>query len=392
MPFAGRCHSIIVAMVLLLGAACGAPGPHDIPADSTQAIVADEVTCTACEISADTIVAIAGSLEAPFTQSTRLAYLPGGHGYAAGPLADPGVVALFDTAGHYRRSIFRAGGGPGELNQAHLLVGEAGGRVDAIDYDGRVVRFDPATDTTYDYRLPTRLLPTVVVLGPRNRLLAFSLNPLYATGMLLDSAFQPVGTFGDSGWANRQGEVAITPARLESRIGGGNDRYFVQAANRYLLRVRLWDSLGAPVADLVRDAPWFPPYDEQAYQDSAAYFPSQVRPRPDVIGTWIDEEGMIWIAVRVADANWKQLDPVVPGQSLMTISSSGVPVPPDREWDRFLDTVIEVIDPRSRRVVARTRFDEVFYRMIAPGILGAMGEDANGEVLLSAIKVRLRRR
>ena len=377
--------------IALVIAACGSPDLKPLAADSTQVTISDEPTCNACEITADTVVAITGSLEAPFSRRTRLAHLARSGEYAAAPLADDGTVALFDSAGRYLKSILRRGEGPGELVGIRHLLGDDAGRIIAIDYDGRVVRYDPGTDTTHDYRLPTRLLPTEFAVGPHHQFLAFSMSPLNPTGVMLDSTFRAVGSFGDSGWRDSQGQITTSPARLESRLGGGNGRYFVQATNRYELRVRLWDSLGAPVADFLRDAAWFPPYDEQTYQDSAAYVPSQVRPLPRVIGAWMDVEGLVWIAASVADANWKQVDPVVPGQTLFTNSPSG-PVPPDRDWNRFLDTVIEVIDPRARRVLARTRLDAVFYRMITPGMLGAIGEDPDGEVVLSAISIGLVRR
>jgi hypothetical protein len=81
-----------------------------------------------------------------------------------------------------------------------------------------------------------------------------------------------------------------------------------------------------------------------------------VRPDPRTIAAWQSEEGLLWVLVRVADAEWEPRKP------------PAVEAPPSVEESRkAADWVLAVIDPAKGVQLAAVQFDS--------GVLKGFGDD-----------------
>jgi hypothetical protein len=58
------------------------------------------------------------------------------------------------------------------------------------------------------------------------------------------------------------------------------------------------------------------------------------------------------------------------------------------ERSRFFDTMIEVIDVKTRKVIATRRFDEHLY-FVGPGVVRTMRESDDGTMRFTLSKLRL---
>lgn len=85
-----------------------------------------------------------------------------------------------------------------------------------------------------------------------------------------------------------------------------------------------------------------------------------------VIGTRgagpVDAHGRIWTAVLVPDPRWRAAEAAPPsgreGRAARALPAS--------EWGKYLDTILEVIDPATARVIVSQRF---------PGVMGGFTRD-----------------
>jgi len=64
-------------------------------------------------------------------------------------------------------------------------------------------------------------------------------------------------------------------------------------------------------------------------------------------------------------------------------------------WGRYsdlFDGVVEVIDLRTRQVVVRQRFDQVFMGFTSPGVVVGVGEGSGGDLWLDVYELRMKGR
>ena len=70
-----------------------------------------------------------------------------------------------------------------------------------------------------------------------------------------------------------------------------------------------------------------------------------------MVDLFSDSTGLLWVAIHVADDRWREAMSVVRGMYGRRTTGVGDPV-------KYVDTIIEVIDPRDNRLVTTQRFDE----------------------------------
>lgn len=242
------------------------------------------------------------------------------------------LVAVYDSAGRYVKSVGSEGPGPGEFRAPRVSAGP-------LD---RVWIFDPANFRT------TELLPDLTL----GRSFPFSGGgirhaiPLDSSHVLVSGGIpdapgglrRPVHVLTADGEVVRSfGEFANTPYRSTPAIAldprGG---VWTLAPNEY--RLVRWSMSGSILEVLHRDAPWFEDWTQGSGAD-----------QPYLLALDADSEGRLWVFGRTVEkdqfpqlGHWQQ-------------------------WNEVHDVVVEVIDPAARRVVARRRFPQAVLLPVPQG-------------------------
>jgi len=128
-----------------------------------------------------------------------------------------------------------------------------------------------------------------------------------------------------------------------------------------------WDSSGRLLRTITREVEWFEPW----FEPPAANAREQAPP-PSPIGVYQDGEGLLWTLVHVADANWR---PLPPGD----VTEGGLTVTTMQQRNRLHDTMVEVIDPESGRLLSSLRLDAYVRGFAGRGIVYSYVEDELGE-------------
>lgn len=132
------------------------------------------------------------------------------------------------------------------------------------------------------------------------------------------------------------------------------------AAQYKSYEVELWES-NTLVRALRREVEWFPPD-----QESHGW---EEKPSPMLAGIAADDS-LLWVFAFTADERWAEAGAT-------------------RDWDRFIDTRIEVIDWRRGRVLASQRFDEPYDNWVEPGLIGRLAVTPTGSTRYMTYRVQL---
>lgn len=168
----------------------------------------------------------------------------------------------------------------------------------------------------------------------------------------------PAGRHSRSFGANTAVRLPRDEVYLERRLARANQPgRFWSVSFAYV--IELWDSSGQRHRTLVRRAEWYEPYE--------GFRPADPRRAPPmgINAIWQDSAGLLWVAVFVPDREWAR--GIGPGPG---------PERPYRiiDYNRFVDTVVEVIDPETGRLVASTRLDQFLSQGDGAYLVGDNGD------------------
>ncbi len=342
-----------VACCLLLGT-LAAP----LNAQDSVVVVTDAPACATCSLVVSALVelgdregpGIVAQLNAPYAPA-RVVRSDDGDYYVSGHLGD-GRLLRFSSDGVFREAIGRRGEGPGEYDLPVLMEGSADDLTILDPLSSRLTTIRGGEVATW--RLPFRSGGFAVLRDGRHVYNAFSSesdrmgHPLH----VYDAATRRItSSFGDEGARGFRMDTGL-PA-LRRRVAAAADgNIWAARGNRY--RIDKWSPDGDHIARIERDAPWFRPWEEWPGVDY------EVRPLPSIVGVRDWGDGLLMVVVRLADANWRPIRP-----TLVPLASHETIEPVQRE--ELYDTVIEILDTRSGKVLARTRVDE--------SVVGLVGRD-----------------
>ena len=112
-------------------------------------------------------------------------------------------------------------------------------------------------------------------------------------------------------------------------------------------RLEHWDTAGARLGAVEPTANWFPRADTAQFERTRA----TDRPAaPRIVAAWTDVSGRLWVVGEVADQHWVR----------------GVAA---TDGDKYYDTIVDVRDPYTGKLLATTRFDNHYASMAEPGVL-----------------------
>jgi len=329
-------------------------------------IISNSPACSTCSIVAHRDVTVTPPETAPsFFSPTQVVIDSRGNHYVADPMGARSI-AVFDRRGAFLATLGKAGGGPGEFQRVEGLLVDAHDSIHVFGVNHTVFNssrvlvrasqdFDGARISRGLGLADGRLLLHGTFASARHRG-----QPLHVT----DGRGRVVRSFGAGGEPYSASASPLLTARALAIADGAS----VWTARRNVYELERWSLDGQLLETIARRPPWHAPWIRWNSR-------TDVEPPPArLMSLWRDRTGLVWTLSRVADAQWKP----VPGRSL----GKEAPFPPAGEIREREDTILEVIDPRSRRLVTSRRFDEAFDHFLPDGRIAELTEDDHGIVIL----------
>lgn len=276
----------------------------------------------------------------------------------------PTSLSVFAADGRYVQSFGRAGAGPGEFRGVGSVAVLPGDSLVVFDWGtARFSLFSP--EYAYLSSGPLPLAPELPSLALHSGQFVF--NSTLASSSTSGQPLHLVNrdgvrerSFGATATGYRPDvPYAMSRAIAEARAGR------LWSALRTEYRIDLINpSTGAIERTIRRDAPWFPSGMRPEPRGN-----EQMAPAPFIFDVREDQSGRLWVLIAVADENWRSaLRPPAAGERHTTVIDE----------QRYRDTVIEVLDPESGRLLASIRLPQHIKQFISDGLVGTVLEDADG--------------
>ncbi len=256
-------------------------------------------------------------------------------------------IHVFDALGRLQRTIGARGGGPGEFvgplmlsrstTDTMYIYDSGASRITALHSGGGPMVHRPSAISGIEQ---------FAVSGDGRIVVNASVTSVDAAGLplhLLDAKTGlPSRSFGAVEAVYRHDFPRVLSRRV---IFADDDHLWSVLPTRYVLE--RWNIRTARVeASLTRRSDSFKPH---WLPEIVAPNPSTA-PAPYIIGSGLDPSGRIWVYSLMPDPNWRRaLGP----KRLM----GGREIYPVTDIDRYYDTLVEIIDPASGRLVASHRVD-----------------------------------
>jgi hypothetical protein len=328
----------------------------DLHAQTVETIVIPpDPVCLECFVQVELVVSLGEEDGEGFLDFPRAAAVSSDHYFIVNSsLASE--IRVFDLDGRFERVLGRAGEGPGEYRVILGLNVSKGDSLHVTDMVNlRRTVLSPDLEVARSHRLPTRpVLRGCLPLEDGGCLLngmVFTNTGKMRLLHRLDVNGKVVRSFSDSVPASiemRAGptatvrtpvlmdETTIIAAHLSDFILEEHDLGLGDPRRLFLLTDRDWRS----------NTPTAPP---------GTY--------PGIMDVRVDDQGRLWLLVRVGDPNWEEVvEQRRPGLGRRAPPKVG-------DLNGYWDSVIEVIDLETRRVLARERLPQYFTQFLESGDL-----------------------
>jgi hypothetical protein len=320
-------------------------------------------TCRTCTITVEQVRVLDGAAVEQVGEPLAVRHLSDGrtiavYGHASGELV------VHEPNGSVR-VVGRRGAGPGEYAFVQFLGG-TGSDIHAFDFTRRR---RTVLDASYNVKrvdaLPAALEARQVVFNANGSMIVNGLLRTRGQAGFILHRFSPDGQLEQS-FSEVSAPDASTSSRVNRRLAPGNAGG-VWAAERSSYRIQHFNAAGNVDVELSRNVAWFPP-------DGRSLVASLTEPpEPSIAGIWQDKDGLLWVISLVADRRWRSAVDAGPIRDRR-------PSVEVYERDLWLDTVIEVFEPRTRTLLASRRFDQALS-------LGIVGDGFAGAYTLSRLGV-----
>ncbi len=259
------------------------------------------------------------------------------------------ALKVYDASGRYETTIGRKGDGPGEFRG---IMGSVVGPADSLFvFDRLAMRmsvFGPdhafGRSSPIDVE-PAGYQPLIASWDPEHFYITADMRtaeligwPVHRVNRMGSRVCSFGSTTGDYSPSDSRGGTRILADTGESGTlwSGVREEYVIERVS----------PCGRGALEIIRrDADWFP---SPEYVDTD----HGERKPPPLVANLLQDHDRLWVLAWVPDPKWKE-------------AGAG----PEDKYRRY-DSVIEVIDLREGRVIARSRFDELYQQFLGPGIVG----------------------
>lgn len=323
------------------------------PASGQDAIVNPDPLCRSCRIEVQEILTLGVGEEADRIGPANLIEHDRRGRYYVVFWHAPSEVVVFDSSGRLLATIGSPGEGPGEFRGISAIAVAEGDTLHLFDNAlGRRTVLSP----TYEVMRTAPVRAPVTAGG----VFVFTDGRVLVHGVLATAKAigLPLHLLDPQGWVQRSfgaddRSLLVAPGQLEAATvrqvtSAGNGRVWTIPWREY--RAELWDTAGVKLIGLVRSVDWFEGWAQPRSEIT--------EPPPDMGPVWWDPRGLLWVAARLASTDWQK----IPRSSGADGAFWAI-----GDLHRIYDTVVEIIDPTRKRVVARTRIDRMAFQVTHDG-------------------------
>lgn len=367
----GRGHTPIVALWLSL--VFGATSCDRVQGQA----VPDDLSCAVCEIDVDVVVEFGhelgpGMIGDRFVSVFRL---PDSR-WMSIDISEPGVLRFYDSEGNYEDRLDRYGQGPGEftgmsdmfvLDEGYLAYDVSLGRLTWLDSQFNYVRSMMVGGQAERVALlPDKSGVVLTQLSLQGAPEGHVLRLIRFDGtspMVFGGSGKPLDLRGNPRGASRVIAVDHQGAIWSGQISSYEMVQYSQRGDTLAVIRRKGEVFG--------DVPFTP----------APFKVGDPAPSPRMRHLFVDSDGLLWVVFTVAGDEWED--------ALRDRPEDGAP-----DTQRIWDSVVEVIDPVSAEVLARTRLphsmtDVKMVRSSGQVMLQYVSEKSNGFLGTTVLRLSL---
>lgn len=315
-------------------------------ATAQSVVIPDAPSCARCAVTARRIMTL-GTTDGPgsIAETPRVAVDSRNRYWV---ITGTELPMVFDSSGRFLASVGAKGSGPGEFQRVldavsvgdSMVLFDSGlKRATVVGPDLRSVRTIPAPDiarTNLVVEWPGNVWQNIQITRP-----PYAGIPLHRFSYATSPA-QLLSSFGPDPAAT--GAEVGRPHFMMLSVASG-ERVWAADTRRY--RLTLWTKEGAKLKTFERQPAWFP----------APVFgsPGSKTAPPDPVTRAIQEDsaGLVWVFTSVPSKTWA----AAWEDSRKQILRGGEVITRGIAFEKLYSTMIEVIDPREGRVVARQLID-----------------------------------
>jgi hypothetical protein len=373
-------------LAVLLGIAAWGPVGN---AQVSTRVIDGRPSCAACQITLREYARLVSDKNGPDIDNESMIAMDSSGRFLV--TADGGTkVLVFGPDGKRQREFGQVGRGPGEFTHLIDVVFGPGDSVLLVESSRLVHVYSPDYKPLRDVVMPPGYQAMMslpdgrMVVRANVRTAASAGLPLHivSPGGIIERSFGSVDPTPRI--------VAECPQCSEWRLSPApKQSFWLIRANRY--EFTKWVVSGPSSQVRVEKSPWF-----VAWNSYPPMVAGQNR-RPSTVGAVLqDLTGRLWVTGYVAPADWAPVDP--PDSTIIRVGRGGTAVASTdrkalRAWvaatrERTTNTIVEVIDEKTDKVIASSRFPGVL-TLITPSIALRRVQNADGAVELQLFSVGL---
>jgi hypothetical protein len=346
------------------------------PNEGRVTLIEGPSSCRPCEIVVEQTAVLGGSANFAFAGLLQsLAVDRQGRFYVVG-IEPAGAISVFEPGGRLLRVLGRKGNGPAEFIEPARILIDALDSVYVVDVgQRRTAVFSPNHTFVRSFRLPMGPWKAVL-LRDRSLLMNARVSTPEEIGLVfhrvsLDGV--SLSSFGDARSVVGLDDQIVELRELATSSKGG---FWAARLNRY--QFEYWPAGGSAPVKFERRVDWFPSWERSPGPVTA------VRPKPAVAGLREDTAGFLWVCVAVPSSRWQ------PASKAPT-SGEGGNLPSLVDFAKAYDTMLELIDPTTARVVTSRRIPFALFPSPDHPFAYAVREHADGGESMVVYRISVRK-
>jgi hypothetical protein len=371
-------HGWSVQVLILTVVTQGLAGTSTVAAQPlSQREVVDASSCARCELRRATRLVFRSAKEEGEISELPLGVRtdPAGNYWV---LAQKAAPRAYDSSGTFMKTLGRSGQGPGEFSMVEDIVWVPGDSVLVLDgINRRATVFAPDGRYVRHIRTPAQLGNAIVLRWPWQVLVSGHISASSTVGFPLhlasfsDEEVRLHRSFGPDRGLLRPGYRG-TNWHLTARGPDGS----IVTAKPEQFRLYEWDDAGSLRSTLIRRSTWFP-------DTGAARLGTPARPpSPGIAAIDVDDQGLIWVFIRVAAPTWQRAWARVPEGAREVFRGQ-------LDYESLFNTRAEIIDPSSNELLATLEIPGLVVAALGNARVAVYGVGSTGEAALRVDAVRL---